>query len=184
MKAGVSHGFKFLKNVFHTISTWCTRRFSPAGCGVCFITILSACTSELFTRLPSTMALSSWHCLLCGVRLTGLRQQARHMRNYNLTVNNPQRCDNVLRRNNGRPPVVITAPANAAAIHVLPPPGPGTVATIRLLTRRPRGQDSSQLYVKRQTAAHITTARSQRATLNFVNIQQDWKRFDSPGNNT
>ena len=121
--------------------------------------------------------MSSWTCLLCGVAIPGHRQQAAHMRNYNLRANNPRRCDNILRnRILGQP--IVTQPVVVQPQPQPVPRAPGTVATIRLPTRRPTRSDSEGLYLEIYPPARTTPVSTQFVPMDFVAVQRAWKRFN------
>ena len=135
--------------------------------------------------------MSSWNCLLCGAAIAGHRHQAAHMRNYNLRANNPRRCDNILRRQNlGQPlPVafvtqpVVTQPVVTQPVVAQPQPvrrGPGTVATIRLPTRRASRSDAAGMYLELFPPARTTPYPTQTVALDFVNVQRAWQRLNFP----
>ena len=114
---------------------------------------------------------NSWHCLLCGVHLSGFRQQVAHMRNYNMSPNNPGRCDNVITH-----PVEMPCEAEAeitSPIHN--DDNSDVVATVVLLTRREESAQCAQKYVSKQIPRrmHQTT---DAIPLDFTILHVHWER--------
>ncbi len=106
-----------------------------------------------------------WRCLLCGVRLNGLRQQSAHLQNYNLRSDDPRRCDNVTTVAVA-PLVAVTEPEFTSNTHEII-----DVATTCLLTRR----DPSQKYVERRIP-RLAVVSDGGLELDFVAIQLRWNR--------
>ena len=114
--------------------------------------------------------MDEWHCLLCGVRLHGLRQQSAHLRNYNLNADDPSRCDNLQSRREGSSPTnIIYEPDFSTNGEV----SVANVARISLLTRRCSSQSSGDKYIdvpiRRTLHAEVDAA-----PLDFCLIQNEW----------
>ena len=116
--------------------------------------------------------MDEWHCLLCGVRIHGLRQQSAHLRNYNLDADDPSRCDNLQSHREESVANVIYEPELTNC-------GDETcvtnVARISLLTRRCSSQCSGRKYmnvpIRRTLHAEVNVA-----PLDFCHIQREWDR--------
>ena len=122
--------------------------------------------------------MNEWHCLLCGVRLYGLRQQSAHMRNYNLNADDPSRCDNL--RSHGWSH---RCRERSSPINIIYEPDFNTnrevsvenVARVSLLTRRCSSESSGDKYmdvpIRRTVNAEVDAA-----PLDFCRIQTEWER--------
>ena len=116
--------------------------------------------------------MNEWHCLLCGVRLHGLRQQSAHLRNYNLNADDPSRCDNLQSHREGSSPINIIYEPDFSTIGEV---SVENVARVSLLTRRCSSQSSGDKYmdvpIRRTLNAEVDDA-----PLDFCRIQAEWER--------
>ena len=119
--------------------------------------------------------MSDWHCLLCGVRLHGVRQQSSHLRNYNLNPDDPSRCDNLLESRQASAANIIREPEVSSFAEET---RVANVARISLLTRRCPSHCSADKYtsvpIRRTLHAGLNDA-----PLDFCHVQSEWDRCDA-----
>ena len=118
------------------------------------------------------MQVNEWHCLLCGVRLHGLRQQSAHMKNYNLNADDPSRCDNLLSRQEASPTNIIYEPDFTSQREEIPV---AAVAGISLLTRRCSSECNGDKYMN-MPIPRALHGEVDAAALDFGKIENDWER--------
>ena len=117
--------------------------------------------------------------MLCGAPISGHRQQAAHMRNYNLRANNPRRCDNILRQRILGQPLPVAIVTQPVVVQPQPVPrAPDTVTTICLPTRRARRSDATGMYLELFPPSRTMPVPTQTVPLDFVAVQRGWKRLN------
>ena len=121
----------------------------------------------------TALRMHAWHCLLCGVRLYGLRQQAAHLQNYNLDADDPSRCDNLQSHHARSVTNVIYEPDFGNVGDEI---RATNVARISLLTRRCPSRCSGHKYmsvpIRRTLHAEVDDA-----PLDFCHVQSEWDRL-------
>ena len=118
---------------------------------------------------------NSWHCLLCGVHLSGFRQQVAHMRNYNMSPNNPGRCDNVITHPVEIPFEILESESNVSNNNDDSDDGDVVVATVVLLTRRQESAKCAHEYVSVPIPRHMRQT-TEAIALDFTILQTQWER--------
>ena len=128
----------------------------------------------------------AWHCLICGVQISGRMQAVHHSRNYHMSANDPRRCDNVIAANTANVVTVththtldamVTEPVLNRSMrrHVAPA---DLVATVQLLTRRPAQVECN--YRELPASSRPVHVNTDNNPLDYTRIQQIWDRFMKP----